>query len=56
MADYWRDFLSRTDALVRNVHAVHVCNWDEYVSSLRAMLPRIVACDNNRYGRWLSDF
>ena len=37
MADYWRDFLSMTDALMQNVHAVHICNWDEYVSSLCAM-------------------
>lgn len=56
MADYWRDFLSMTDALMQNVHAVHICNWDEYVSSLRAMLPWMVAYDNNRYGRWLPDF
>lgn len=56
MADYWRDFLSMTDVLMQNVHAVHICNWDEYVESLRAMLPWMVAYDNNRYGRWLSDF
>ena len=24
MADYWRDFLSMTDALMQNVHAVHL--------------------------------
>ncbi|KAJ3603234.1 hypothetical protein NHX12_030976 [Muraenolepis orangiensis] len=29
MADYWRDFLSMTDVLMQNVHAVHICNWDE---------------------------
>lgn len=45
-----------TDALMQNVHAVHVCNWDEYVSSLRAMMPWMVAYDNNKYGRWLPDF
>ena len=56
MAGYWRDFLSTTDALMQNVHAVHICNWDEYVSSLRAMLPWMVAYDNNKYGRWLPDF
>jgi hypothetical protein len=56
MADYWRDFLSMTDALMQNVHAVHICNWDEYVCSLRAMLPWMIAYDNNRYGRWLPDF
>jgi len=44
------------DALMQNVHAVHICNWDEYVSSLRPWLPWIVAYDNNRYGRWLPDF
>ena len=44
------------DALMQNVHAVHICNWDEYVSSLRAMLPWMVAYDNTRYGRWLPDF
>ena len=46
MAHYWRDFLSMTDALMQNVHAVHVCNWDEFVSSLRAMLPWLTAYDN----------
>ncbi len=56
MADYWRDFLLMTDALMQNVHAVHVCNWDEYVISLRAMMPWMVAYDKNRYGRWLPDF
>ena len=35
MADYWRDFLSETDALMQNVHTVHVCNWDE-ISALYA--------------------
>ena len=38
MADYWRDFLSMTDTLMQNVHAVHICNWEVYVKSLRAML------------------
>ena len=56
MADDWRDFLSMTDALMQNVYAVHTWNCDEYVCSLRAMLPWMVACDNNRYGKWLPDF
>ncbi|KAI4813533.1 hypothetical protein KUCAC02_002772, partial [Chaenocephalus aceratus] len=37
---------------MRSIYA----NWDEYVSSLRAMLPWMVAYDNNRYGKWLPDF
>ena len=45
-----------TDALMQNVHAVHICNWDEYASSLRAMLLWMVAYDNNINGRWLPDF
>ena len=44
------------DALMQNVHAVHICNWDEYVSSLRAMLQWMIAYDNSKYGRWLPDF
>ena len=47
MADYWKDFLSMTDALMQNEHAVHICNWNEHVSSLRAMMPWMVAYDNN---------
>ena len=45
-----------TDGLMQNIHAVHICNWDEYVISLRAMMPWMVAYDNNWYGRWLPDF
>ena len=26
MADYWRDFLAMTYALMQNEHAVHICN------------------------------
>jgi len=48
IANYWKDFLSMVDALMQNMHAVHICNWDEYVNSLRAMLPWIIiAYDNN---------
>jgi len=54
MANYWKDFLSMVDALMQNVHAVHICNWDEY-----SMSAQCVPCchyDNNKYGRWLPDF
>ena len=56
MADYYRDFLNMTDVLMQNAHAVHSCNYDEFVVSLRAMLPWLVAYDNNKYGRWLPEF
>ena len=56
MSDYCMGFLSVTDAIMQNVHVVHACNWDNYVCSLRAMMPWIVVYDKNRYGRWLLDF
>jgi len=56
MEKYWKDFLSMVDALIQNVHAVHICNWDEYVSSLHAMLPWMIAYNNKKCGRWLPDF
>ena len=56
MAQYWIDSLSIVDALMQNVHAVHACNWYDYMSSLCAMMPWMVAYDNNKYGRWLPDF
>ena len=56
IAKYWKDFLSMVDALMQNVHAVHICNWDDYVSLLCAMLPWMIAYNNNKYGRWLPDF
>ena len=56
MADYWKDFLDMTDALMQSVHACHTVDFDEYVSSVRAMLPWIYAYDKQNYGRWLSDF
>ena len=56
MAQYRIDFLSIVDALMQNVHAVHTCNWYDYMSSLCAVMPWMVAYDNNKYGRWLPDF
>ena len=56
MAHYWAEFLNMTDALMQNVHAIHVSDWDEFLNSLHAMLPWMVAYDNNNYGRWLPDF
>ena len=50
MADYWKDFLSMADALMQNAHAVHICNWEEYVSSLHAMLSWLVASSTTSQG------
>lgn len=56
MADYWMDFFLMTDSLMQSVHAVHALNLDEYISSLRTMLPWFIAYDRINYGRWLPDF
>ena len=39
MANYWLDFMSMVDALMMHFHAVHICNWEEYLTYLREMLP-----------------
>ena len=56
MGDYWKDFFQMTDILMQSVHAVHAINLDEYINSLRAMLPWLIVYDRNNYGRWLPDF
>ena len=56
MANYWKDFLEMADALLQSVHAVHTVDFSEYINSVRAMLPWMLAYDKQRYGRWLPDF
>ena len=56
MSKYWLSFMDMTDVLMMNIHAIHTCNWMEFLSSMRAMLPWLVIYDNNEYGRWLPDF
>ena len=56
MANYWKDFLEMADALLQSVHAVHTVDLSEYINSVRAMLPWMLAYDKQKYGRWLPDF
>ena len=56
MADYWKDFIQMTDILMQSVHAIHAINLDEYINSVRAMLPWLIVYDRIFYGRWLPDF
>ncbi len=55
MAKYWLDFMTMVEALMMNVHAVP-CNWEEYLTSLREMMPWLMIYDQTNYGRWLTDF
>ena len=56
MDNYWLDFLKMVDALIMNVCAVHLRNWEEYLASLREMMPWLLIHDKTNYGRWLPYF
>ena len=49
-------FMEMSNILLQNVDACHVGNLDEYLSSTRAMLPGMLACNNHDYGKWLPDY
>ena len=56
MANYWIDFMSMVEVLMMNMYAVHTCNWEEYLISLREMMPWLVIYDQTNYARWLPNF
>ena len=56
MGDYWVSFMEMSDVLIQNVHACHVCDLDEYLSSSYDMLPGLLAYNNHDYGRYLPDY
>jgi len=56
MANYWMDFMSMVEILMMNVHAIHTCNWEEYLISLKEMMPWLVTYNQTNYVRWLPDF
>ena len=56
MANYWIDFMTMVEILMMNVYASHTCNWEEYLTSLREMMPWLVIYDQTNYGCWLPDF
>ena len=56
MACYWLDFMTMVEILMMNVYAIHTCNWDEFLTSLREMMPWMVIYDQTHYGRWLPHF
>ncbi|CAB3976667.1 Hypothetical predicted protein [Paramuricea clavata] len=56
MACYWLDFMTMVEILMMNVYAIHTCNWDEFLTFLREMMPWMVIYDQTHYGRWLPHF
>ena len=55
-AKYWISFMEMVEVLTENIHAIRTRNWAEFKSSLKLMLPWMVAYDNTKYGRHLPDF
>ena len=45
IANYWIDFMSMVEVLMMNMYAIHTCNWEEYLISLREMMPWLVVYD-----------
>ncbi len=53
---FWISFLEMTDPLAQNIHACHMQNAKEYLSSTFDMLPGHIAYDNQDYSKWSTDF
>ena len=43
-------------AILQSMHAIHTVNFDEYMRSVRIILPWMHTYDKLKYGRWLPDF
>ena len=56
MGNYWLNFMKMVEALMMNVHAIHTCNWEEYLASLWEMMPWLIIYDQTNYGRWFPHF
>ena len=56
MGDYWILFLEMTDLLIQNIHAFHVRNLSEYLSSTYEMLKYLISYNSNNYGRWFPNY
>ena len=51
MGDFWISFLEMTDILAQNIHACHVRDLSEYLSSTYDMLKYLKSYNNTNYGR-----
>ena len=56
MGDFWLTFLEMSDVLMKNIHACHSRNAQEYLSSTQGMLKYLMAYNNHEYSRWLPDY
>ena len=53
IGDCWLSFLEMTDVLVQNIHACHIKDSVQYLSSTYHMFKYMKAYNNHYYGRWL---
>ena len=50
MGEYWMSFMDKSNILLQNVDTYHVGILDEYLSSTRAKLTWMLACNSYDYG------
>ena len=48
--------MEMVEILLLNIHDLHTQDCDAFKCSLRMMLPWLQIYDNNKYGRWLTEF
>ena len=53
-AKYWISYMVMVEILFLNHHALRSKQWNEYLSSLRLMLPWMIIYDNEHYSRYLT--
>ena len=51
---YWLSFLEMVEVLLLHYHSMRCQNWENYLLSIRLMLPWMAAYDNLHYSRYLS--
>ena len=54
MARFWLSYMEMVEILYMHYHAMRTQNWEEYLTSIRMMLPWMFAYDSLHYSRYLS--
>ena len=56
MAKYILNIMNMIEILFMNIDTLRTKDWDNFLSSVRLMMPWIIVCDNTTYSRWLPVF
>ena len=54
MARFWLSYMEMVEILYMHYHAMRTQNWEEYLTSIRMMLPWMLVYDILHYSRYLS--